>query len=156
MRVAAAGSRGLIGEGLGVDVDDGGTHVFGDPDELVGGDRGVDDVERGGVGAVTLSFLPADTVSGEGTGHNGGRQGCKQDKDGSETAVAKPFKERIHVFYNLFSITSDWLECVDCTKYQYSDCRMDWTQLKRRWDTVPPISSAAADEMDGAPDADGG
>jgi hypothetical protein len=101
MGIAAAGSCGLLGERLSVDIDDGRTYLFGDLDEFIGGDRRINYAERCGVGAVVLSLLSADTVGGERTGHDGGRKGCKQDKDRSEPAVAKPRKEGVHFFHIL-------------------------------------------------------
>ena len=80
VRVAVALVFRLFGQGLRVDVHDRRTNLPRDLDELVGRNGGIDDFKRCGVGAVGLLLLPADSVSGEGTGHNGSRESGKQHK----------------------------------------------------------------------------
>jgi hypothetical protein len=65
VRIAAALAVSLLGDGLGVDVYHCGADLARDLYELIGRNGGVDDLERGGVGAVDLLLLSADAVSGE-------------------------------------------------------------------------------------------
>jgi hypothetical protein len=78
--IAAALVRGLLGQRLGVDVHHRRAHLPGNLHKIIGGNRGIDDLEGSGVGAVVLLLLSAHSVSGEGAGHNGGRESGKQDK----------------------------------------------------------------------------
>jgi len=101
MEVAVAFICSLLGERFSIDVHHRRTNLPGNPHKLIGGYGGIDDFKGGGVGTCVLLFLSADPVSGEGTGHDGGRQSGKQDKYRSETARTQPFEDRFHGFYNL-------------------------------------------------------
>ena len=76
---------GGLGQGAGIDVDDGGSDGLGDLDEWIGLDGGVDDFERRGIGAVAGSFLTAHSVSCEGATDEGGGDGGEQKERRCET-----------------------------------------------------------------------
>ena len=80
MRIATALVRGLLGEGLGVDVHHRRPNLPGDLHKLVGRHRRIDHLEWHGVGAVVLLVLCANPVSRKRTCHNGGRKRREQDE----------------------------------------------------------------------------
>ena len=90
--------QGLLGQCLGVDIDDSRTHFFGDLDKGVRRNAGVDDLERRGVGTGVLLLLAADSVRGIGTCHDPGGQDPQQDESRRETARPQPFEEQFHEF----------------------------------------------------------
>jgi hypothetical protein len=88
LRAAAAGAEvgGLLGQGLGIDVDDGGAYVFGDFSEAVGEVFGRGDDERARVGGVDALLLAADGAGKDGAGEDAeGERG--QEREGSGEAV---------------------------------------------------------------------
>ena len=80
VEVAAALVIGLLGKGLGVDIHHCRPYQVGNLHKLIGGDGGIDNLEGSGVGARVLLFLPANSVSGKGAGHDSNRERSKQDK----------------------------------------------------------------------------
>ena len=94
----AAPILGLLGEGLGIDIDHRGADQAGDLDVLIGGDGGVDHLEGGCVDAAVLLLLATYAVGGKGAGHDSHRKGGQQDKGGSEMARAQPCRESFHGF----------------------------------------------------------
>ncbi len=90
LRAAAAGARvgGLLGQGLGVDVDDGGADVLGDPGEAVGEVLGRGDDEGARVGGVDALLLAADGAGEDGAGEDADGERGEEREGGGEAVVA--------------------------------------------------------------------
>ncbi len=93
---------GGFGEGLGIDVDYGGSDGLGDFNERVGLGGGAGDFERGGIGALAGSFLAAHSVSCEGAADDGGGDGGEQNECRCEPVRAQTCQKRCHCFEDLF------------------------------------------------------
>ena len=92
----------LLGEGGGVDVDDGWASGLGDADKLIGWNGGVCDFQRCGIArGDLLVFTATDAMRGEGADDDGDGESGEEDKDRSETAGAQSFHQCFH-----FSSTS--------------------------------------------------
>jgi hypothetical protein len=92
----SAFESGRLGQGAGVDIDDGRSDGFGDFYERVGFDGGGDDFEGGGIAAVAHAFLSANSMSCEGASDEGGGDGSEDDEGRSEAVGAQACKEGFH------------------------------------------------------------